>query len=274
MTNEKFYLGIDIGSTYGKAVAIDHEGNIRARMVKSTGLGGAKLAVELKEAILAEIGSQGAIDFTVATGYGRVNVPFANKSITEITCHARGVNFLFPDARIVVDIGGQDSKVIVLGKNGEVEDFAMNDKCAAGTGRFLEVMAKALEVDVSELGKYHQLARKNLEISSTCTVFAESEIISLLVKGEAREEIIAAIHRSVVNRVFGLLKGRLDRFKGKVVLTGGVAKNQGIVDALKKRMGAEVIIPPEPQLTGAIGAAVIARELDYLNKKRGEKIDV
>lgn len=261
MSEEIFYMGIDIGSTYGKAVAIDQKGNIRAKAIKATGLGGAKLSNELKEMIVAELGHEPNIAFTVATGYGRNNVPYADKSITEITCHARGINFLFSQAKILVDIGGQDSKVIVLGPRGEVEDFAMNDKCAAGTGRFLEVMARALEVDVSDLGKLHQLSNKNLEISSTCTVFAESEVISLLVIGEPREEIIAAIHRSVINRVFGLLKGRLERYKGDVILTGGVAKNQGIVDSLKKRLGAEVLIPQEPQLTGALGAAVIAREL-------------
>lgn len=260
MLKKTFYLGIDIGSTYGKAVALDQKGIIKATAIKATGLGGAKLANGLREMILLQLKNTPNIGYTVSTGYGRANVPYADKTITEITCHARGINYLFPQARIVVDIGGQDSKVIVLGSNGVVKDFAMNDKCAAGTGRFLEVMARALEVDVSELGKLHQLSGKNLEISSTCTVFAESEVISLLVKGELREDIIAALHRSVINRVFSLIKGRLERYKGEVTLTGGVAINQGIVASLKEKSGSEVVVPKDPQFTGALGAAVIALE--------------
>ncbi|MHB1128171.1 MAG: acyl-CoA dehydratase activase [Bacillota bacterium] len=254
------FLGIDIGSVYAKALAIDNEGNNRAAVLRPTGLGGAKLANELRLEVIEKAGSQ--LAFTVATGYGRVNVPFADKTLTEISCHARGINHIYPQARVVVDIGGQDSKVIVLGPKGQVEDFVMNDKCAAGTGRFLDVMARALEVDVSDLGRLHDISGKRLEISSTCTVFAESEVISLLANGEEREDVIAGIHRAIVNRVFSLLKGRLGKqVPGPVVLTGGVARNEGILKALTEKMGSEVLVPPEPQFTGALGAAIIAREL-------------
>lgn len=255
------FLGIDIGSVYAKALALDEDGNVRGTALRPTGLGGSKLANDLRLEIAQKAGAGNKFAFTVATGYGRINVPFADKTLTEISCHAKGVNHIFPQARIVVDIGGQDSKVIVLGPRGQVEDFAMNDKCAAGTGRFLDVMARALEVEAPDLGKLHDLSTKRLEISSTCTVFAESEVISLLAQGELREDVVAGIHRSIINRVFGLLKGRLDRrVPGPVVLTGGVAKNQGIIKALQEKIGSEVLVPPEPQFTGALGAAVIARE--------------
>lgn len=254
------YLGIDIGSSFVKAIALDEEGHTVAKLLRPTGLGGKQLAEKVRTSIVEEIGREPS--FTVATGYGRVNVPFADKTVTEISCHARGVNFLFKDCNVVVDIGGQDSKVIVLGPNGSVEDFAMNDKCAAGTGRFLDMMARALEVDVADLGELHHRSRQRLEISSTCAVFAESEVVSLLAQGAAREDIIAGLHRAITNRVFSLLKSRLRRTGDNfLVLTGGVARNRGIVASFKERIGGQVHIPPEPQFTGALGAAVIAREL-------------
>jgi predicted CoA-substrate-specific enzyme activase len=255
-------MGVDIGSSYGKALALDEDANIIATVLKPTGIGGAKLAEVLRLELADKIGSNPNFIFTVATGYGRVNVPYAGKTLTEISCHARGVNFTFPNARIVVDIGGQDSKVIVVGTRGEIEDFVMNDKCAAGTGRFLDVMARALEIDISDLGTLHNLSQKKLEISSTCTVFAESEVISLLAQGEKREDIVAGIHRAICSRVFGLLKGRLQKLgSGRIVLTGGVARNQGILNAFIETVGAEVLVSAVPQFTGALGAAVIAREL-------------
>lgn len=267
------FLGIDIGSAYGKALAMDEDAKVIAAVLKPTGLGGAKLAEYLRLELAEKVGSNPDFLFTVATGYGRVNVPFANKTLTEISCHARGVNFTFPQARVVVDIGGQDSKVIVIGPKGEVEDFAMNDKCAAGTGRFLDVMARALEVDISDLGTLHNLSQKRLEISSTCTVFAESEVISLLAQGEKREDIIAGLHRAICNRVYGLLRGRMKKAQsGAVVLTGGVARNQGIISAFKEKAGNDVLVPPYPQYTGALGAAVIARELWLKKEGRQENV--
>lgn len=255
------YMGIDIGSSFGKAICLDPNGNIIAQVLEPTGLGGKQLANKIRQTVIDQIGQEP--NFTVATGYGRINVPFADKTVTEISCHARGVNHLYDECEVVIDIGGQDSKVIVLGPGGSVADFVMNDKCAAGTGRFLDVMARALEVEVIDLGDLHHLAKKRLEISSTCAVFAESEVISLLAGGEAREDIVAGLHRAIINRVYSLLRGRIRGSKaGFLVLTGGVAKNLGIVDALTEKVGAQVYVPEEPQFTGALGAAVIASEMD------------
>ncbi|MBI5013973.1 MAG: 2-hydroxyglutaryl-CoA dehydratase [Deltaproteobacteria bacterium] len=258
---EVLFLGIDIGSTYGKAVAMSDRGAIVAKAIRPTGLGGERLAWALRDDVVDQLGGDPSFAYTVATGYGRVNVGFADKVLTEISCHARGVHQVVPEARVLVDIGGQDSKVIVLGPRGDLEEFVMNDKCAAGTGRFLEVMAKALEVEVSGLGALSLLSETHVEISSTCTVFAESEIISLLAKGIRREDIIAGLHRAIANRVFGLLKGRMLKIgSGALVVTGGVAQNEGILRALEEKVGRKIVLPGDPQFTGAIGSAVIARD--------------
>jgi predicted CoA-substrate-specific enzyme activase len=194
----------------------------------------------------------------VATGYGRNSVDFADKAVTEIICHATGAYFLNPLVRSVVDIGGQDSKAIVLDAHGKVKDFAMNDKCAAGTGRFLEVMARALEVDLDLFGETSLRADNPARISSLCTVFAESEVISLIAKGETRENIIAGIHESVASRV-AALANRVG-VKQPIMMTGGVAKNIGIVKALEVKFG-PMEISASAQVNGAIGAAVIASKL-------------
>jgi len=195
----------------------------------------------------------------VATGYGRINVPFADKSITEITCHALGANWLNPGTRTVIDIGGQDSKVISIDENGRVVDFIMNDKCAAGTGRFLEVMAQALGVKTEELGNESLKSKKKITISSMCTVFAESEVISLVAEGCAKEDIIRGLHKAISNRICSMAC-RL-RLENIITLTGGVAKNTGMVQALKKRLKAKVYVPEEPQIVGALGAAIAARKI-------------
>jgi len=192
----------------------------------------------------------------VATGYGRNSVRVADRAVTEITCHAAGAVFLRPGVRTVIDIGGQDSKIIVLEENGRVKDFAMNDKCAAGTGRFLEVMARALEVDLDQFGAFAANAERPAAISSLCTVFAESEVISLIAKGEIRENIIAGIHDAVSARVMAMA-GRLD-LREPMMMTGGVAKNSGVVRALERRSGLAIEVSPLAQVTGAIGAALIA----------------
>ena len=192
----------------------------------------------------------------VATGYGRASIDFAAKTVTEITCHALGARRLFAQARTVIDIGGQDSKVIRLADDGRVEDFSMNDKCAAGTGRFLEVMARSLDTDLGSLGRLSALSTENVRISSTCTVFAESEVVALVAKGAAKEDIIRGLHRSVAERVYAMV-ARL-RAEGPFVMTGGVAKNSGVVAALEERLGASLLLPEEPQIVGALGAAIVA----------------
>ena len=195
----------------------------------------------------------------VTTGYGRTAISDGDKSITEITCHARGAHFLDPRVRTVVDIGGQDSKVIRLNEDGSVKNFVMNDKCAAGTGRFLDVMARVLEVEVSDLGRLGAMSKKQVGISSTCTVFAESEVISQLSMGTDKCDIIAGIHRSVAHRVTGLAH-RIGVMPD-VVMTGGVAQNQGVVDALEAELGVKIYTSPLTQYNGALGAALMAYQV-------------
>ncbi len=206
------------------------------------------------------------IKYIVATGYGRVSAPFANKTVTEITCHGRGAHFISPEIRTVIDIGGQDAKVVSLGEDGRVIDFVMNDKCASGTGRFLESAAQlVLHVPLEDLGRLSSLATNICKISSTCTVFAQTEIVSLLAAGESKENVIAGLHSSIANRVISMAK-RVG-VKPIVMMTGGVAKNIGVRKALESDLNTEVIIPNgiDPQLVGALGAAIIANELVMTN---------
>jgi predicted CoA-substrate-specific enzyme activase len=195
----------------------------------------------------------------VSTGYGRNSVKFMDKAMTEIICHGAGAHYLNPRTRSVIDIGGQDSKAIVLDEKGKVKNFAMNDKCAAGTGRFLEVMARALEVDLDGFGALSLRAGDPSRISSLCTVFAESEVISLISKGEKRENIIAGIHESIAARI-AAMTNRL-RIAPLVVMTGGVAKNIGVVKALERKIGMAVEVSEYAQVNGAIGAALLAMGL-------------
>ena len=195
----------------------------------------------------------------MSTGYGRNTIDIADDRVTEITAHAKGAKFFFPDAYSVIDIGGQDSKAIVISKKtGNVIDFQMNDKCAAGTGRFLEVMAHALEVPIEEFGKLALKSSNPASISSTCTVFAESEIISLFARGASKEDIASGIHKSIARRVAGMAK-RIG-VGPKLVFCGGVAKNDAVKKYLEEELGFEIVRPNYPQLTGAIGAAIIAKE--------------
>ncbi|HEC93726.1 MAG TPA: 2-hydroxyglutaryl-CoA dehydratase [Candidatus Atribacteria bacterium] len=253
--------GLDIGSLTIKAV-IFKENKIKGFTIIPTGANVNKLTKDCLELTLKRTGNDFKdLQVIVATGYGRINVPFADKSITEITCHALGANWLNPDTRTVIDIGGQDSKVISVDQDGRVIDFVMNDKCAAGTGRFLEVMAHALGVKTEELGNESLKSKKKISISSMCTVFAESEVISLIAEGCAKEDIIRGLHEAISNRICSMAN-RL-RLKNSVTLTGGVAKNIGMVQALKKRLKVKVYVPEEPQIVGALGAAIAARKIVY-----------
>jgi len=191
----------------------------------------------------------------VATGYGRNLVTFADITITEITCHSRGVRQSVPDAMTIIDIGGQDSKLMRLNEDGSVRDFAMNDRCAAGTGRFLEVVAHRLEMDLASLGRMARRSRKPAPISSTCVVFAETEIIGLLASGARPEDIVAGVQSSLAARISAMAGRNLAR---PVVLTGGVAMVPGMASALESALGVPVSIAREPQMTGALGAALLA----------------
>lgn len=248
--------GIDIGSITAKCAIMDG-GKLLGTRVIFTGYSAENAGVRVFEELLAELGIDAKqVDKTVSTGYGRNSVKFSHKAVTEITCHAAGAYLLSPKVKTIIDIGGQDSKAIAMDSGGKVKDFAMNDKCAAGTGRFLEVMARALELDLGDFGDISAKAANPSRISSLCTVFAESEVISLISKGEGRENIIAGIHESIASRV-GAMATRVG-VAPPVMMTGGVAKNSGVVRAMEKKLGLPIEVTPHAQLTGAIGAAVIA----------------
>lgn len=251
--------GIDIGSISAKAAIIEN-GKILGTRVGFTGYNAANAGRKIFEELLDQLGIEfSSIDRIVSTGYGRNSVDFAHKSMTEIICHGTGAYFQNPETRTVVDVGGQDSKALVLDEKGKVKDFVMNDKCAAGTGRFLEVMARALEVNLDDFGDLSLRSEKPAKISSICTVFAESEVISLISKGEARENIVCGIHESVASRIYAMAQ-RLP-VKAPFMMTGGVAKNIGLVRILEKRFNSPIQVTDLAQVNGAIGAAVMAMSL-------------
>jgi predicted CoA-substrate-specific enzyme activase len=255
--------GVDVGAITAKAAILNCEGkepkNLLATALIFAGYDRAAAALQVLNQALAQAGlARDQIGRLVGTGYGRVQVPGADRTVTEITCHARGAHYLFPGVRTVIDIGGQDSKGIAVGAGGRVLDFVMNDKCAAGTGRFLEVMARALEVDLAECGEIALSAPRRASISSTCTVFAESEVITHLAAGVPRDEIIAGIHAAIAARIATMV-GRLP-VQDTVVMTGGVARNAGVARMLEERLGHEILVSERSQLAGAIGAALIACE--------------
>ncbi len=250
--------GIDAGSNTVKVILM--EGNqILAQQIAKAGANSLNVVNDSIEKALKDHGKRmEELVSIVSTGYGRDNISFATSQATEIFCHAAGVVLSMPEVRTVIDIGGQDSKIIYLDDSGQVIDFVMNDKCAAGTGRFIEMLAIALETPLEEMGPLSIKAQGEIKISNTCTVFAESEVISYLAKGIPREEIISGVHHSIVTRILAMT--RLRKMHGDICFTGGVAKNIGVVRWMEKELGRPLCIPEEPQLTGAIGAAVIALE--------------
>jgi len=254
----KAFIGIDIGSLATKIVLLN-EGKLTDHRTERSTYNFKKVGHNLFDNILSKNNLKRSEVYVMSTGYGRNTIDIANDRVTEITAHARGVQFFFPDAHSVIDIGGQDSKAIVISrKTGNVIDFNMNDKCAAGTGRFIEVMAHALEVPIDEFGDLALGSKKPASISSTCTVFAESEVISLFAKGTNKEDIAAGIHKSIARRVAGMAK-RIG-VAPLLVFCGGVAKNIAVKNFLEVELGFEIVSPEYPQLTGAIGAALIAQE--------------
>jgi len=255
------YAGIDAGSRAIKVVLIDANGSgIVARAQVDQGIEQSRLACELFERTLGEGGiNKSEVRRIVATGYGRNAIDIADTTITEITCHAVGVRHLVPEARTIIDIGGQDSKLVRLDGNGKVRDFAMNDRCAAGTGRFLEVVAERLDVPVGDLGMMASKSRNPAAISSMCVVFAETEIIGLLACGRAGADIVAGVQNAIAARIVAMAGRRVER---PVIFTGGVARISGMETALQAALGQPVAISPEPQMTGALGAALLARRAD------------
>ena len=251
-----YTLGIDIGSTASKCVMLADGKDIVAKSLISVGAGTSGPQRAIDEVLSAAGKKREDMAYVLATGYGRNSLmDYADKQMSELSCHAKGAHFLFPEVHTVIDIGGQDVKVLEI-ENGVMTNFAMNDKCAAGTGRFLDVMARVLEVDVKDLGRLGAMSTKYVGISSTCTVFAESEVISQLSMGTDKCDIINGIHRSVAGRVAGLAH-RIG-VRDQVVMTGGVAQNQGIVKALQDELGHEIHTSPLTQYNGALGAALFA----------------
>ncbi len=249
--------GVDSGSTSTDAVIMNAEGKILGFAIVATGMGAAKGAQEALNLALQQAGLQEKdLDAVVTTGYGRDSIGLSAESVTEITCHARGANYLYPKARTVIDIGGQDSKVIRIDENGHVLNFVMNDKCAAGTGRFLDMMAKTLHMTLEELSEKGLEWHKDVTISSMCTVFAESEVVSLVADNTPPEDIIHGLNKAVAGKTVSLAK----RLGGEpaYIMTGGVAQNRGVIAALEEKLGEKVMVVKEAQLCGAIGAALIA----------------
>ncbi len=251
--------GCDVGSLTGKAVILK-DGEILSHAIvpttpkpERTAKNAMDKALENGNLTLEEIG------YIVGTGYGRVKIPFANSEISELSCHGKGAHSFIPSIRTIIDVGGQDCKVIKVSKDGKILDFAMNDKCAAGTGRFLEVMAKTLELKLEELGPISLQSKNQAKITAQCSVFAETEVVSLMADGIEVPDIVAGIHDAIASRIMSLVY-RVG-LEEDLTITGGVAKNIGVVSFLEKKLGIEAKkLPVDPQLMGALGAALTAQE--------------
>jgi len=254
-----YYAGIDSGSTSTNVVIIDGQKNIISFATVPTGVKVAESAQKALAEALNKAGLEiGDISKTVTTGYGRERIDFRTNELTEITCHAKGAHFLNPNVRTIIDIGGQDSKVIRLDANGNVIDFVMNDKCAAGTGRFIEMMAHSLQLDLEEMSTYGLKWNEDIAISSMCSVFAQSEVVSLIASDKKLEDIVHGINNSVASKVISL--GKRLKLEKEFMMTGGVARNIGVIRAFEEKLGTKIIVPEEPDLCGALGAALIALE--------------
>lgn len=257
---DKIYVaGIDSGSTSTNVIILDKDKNILSSVIVRTGaksMDSAEKAINLalEEANL----NKGDLAMIVGTGYGRYNISFVDENITEITCHGKGAHFFNPEVRTIIDIGGQDSKAISLDENGNVKSFVMNDKCAAGTGRFLEMIAKTLEIDLAQMSKEGLTFKEDLNITSVCSVFAESEVVSLIADNKERRDIIHGVNKSIAGKTVGLVDrvGRAEKY----MMTGGVAKNEGVVKEIESKLDCKLFIAKEPQICGAMGAALIALE--------------
>ncbi|NUO80903.1 2-hydroxyglutaryl-CoA dehydratase [candidate division KSB1 bacterium] len=260
-----YSAGVDVGSTQTKAVIINEKRQIVGRALIDTGANVTAAAEKAFRLALEEsqLGDE-EVEYVIGTGYGRYKVTFGNKQVTEISCHGRGAVHMFPSTRTVIDMGGQDSKAIRVSPKGEIVDFCMNDKCAAGTGRFLGAAAVALAIPLSELGATALTAEKPVRISTTCTVFAESEVLSWLGKGKKVEDILWGVHQSIAARSIGLL--RRVGVDDEITFTGGVAKNIGMIRALEDGLGKKINVSEDSHFMGALGAALFA--MDHIAASR------
>ncbi len=256
-TEKMYVMGIDSGSTSTNAVIMNEKREIVAFSVVRTGAKAGESAAKALKEVLDKAGLRKE-DLTriVSTGYGRVSISFADENVTEISCHGRGAHYFNPALRTILDIGGQDSKAIHLNEEGEVKDFVMNDKCAAGTGRFLEMIARTLEINIAELGEIALTSTEKIEITSMCSVFAESEVISLIANNKEKADIADGVCHAIAGKAYSLL--RRVGLEPEFMMTGGVAKNPGVVRAVEEKIGAKLYICPEPEIVGATGAALYA----------------
>lgn len=258
----KYYLGIDAGSSYIKLVLVDSVGKMIGKSITQRGADIDKSCCKGYDDLLNECQmDKDQVDSVIATGYGRKQVSFCDEIVNEITALSVGGFNVNNEVRSIIDIGGQDSKVISLNSSGKVVDFAMNQKCAAGTGKFLEVTSASLGVGVDQLGKLSLKADKTLSLSSTCTVFAESEIVSHIARGEKKENIIKALHTAISSRVLGLFYQACDVAEGKILFVGGVALNKGMLSELSDKLNQNVLVPEFPQFVGACGAAIFLKNM-------------
>ena len=262
--------GVDVGSTQTKAVIVDADGTIVGRSLIDTGADVTKAAERAYELALAEsIAEDADVGYVIGTGYGRYKVTFGDRQVTEISCHGRGAAHMFPGTKTVLDMGGQDSKAIRIQPNGEIVDFCMNDKCAAGTGRFLGAASDALEIPLDDLGPTALNSEKPVRISTTCTVFAEAEVLSWLGKGKKIEDILWGVHQSIAARSFGLL--RRVGIEDEITFSGGVALNVGMIKAMEEKLERSLNVSGESHYMGALGAALYA--LDSVKAGEPRKLE-
>ncbi|MGA2317262.1 MAG: acyl-CoA dehydratase activase [Thermodesulfobacteriota bacterium] len=253
-----YFAGIDVGSTMTKAVILNK--GIIASIIGPTGPEQRRLANKVMEEVLNRAAlSLKAITYIVSTGYGRINVPFADKQFTEITCHAKGIIRLFPKAKTIIDVGGQDIKAIKIDATGKTIDFVMNDKCAAGSGRFIEVIAGTLGVPLDKVGDLSLQSKNPAKISNICTIWAQQEVAASLAQGIPISDLLAGVHHSLADRICRMVN-RL-KVEEAVIVTGGGAKNRGLLKALSEQLGHEILVPEEPLITGALGAAMLGKEI-------------
>jgi predicted CoA-substrate-specific enzyme activase len=253
-----------------KVVIIKRNEEICASVIKHTGAEHRRLANRVMEEALDQAGlSFDEIYYVIATGYGKISVPFADRQITELTCHARGVSHYAPNVSLAIDVGGQDAKGLKI-KSGKLLDFVMSDKCAAGTGRFLELIADSLNLKLEDLGKLSLKSTNKASISSTCSVFARQEVVTRISEGVPLEDILAGIHDAIASRVTRMVE-RL-KIEPDVVFTGGVAKNIGVVKSLETKLGCKVLVPEEPMLSGAIGAALLGKDITLKALDQGKLV--
>jgi predicted CoA-substrate-specific enzyme activase len=253
-----YFAGIDVGSTMTKVVILN--GGIIASIIGPTGPEQRHLANKVMEEALNRVNlSFQAITYIISTGYGRINVPFADKQFTEITCHAKGIVNLFPKAKTIIDIGGQDVKGIKIDASGRPIDFVMNDKCAAGSGRFIEVIADTLGVPLDKVGDLSLQSKNPAKISNICTIYAQQEVAASLAEGVPIPDLLAGVHQSLADRIIRMVN-RL-RVEDAVIITGGGGKNRGLLKALSEQLDHKILVPDEPLITGALGAALLGKEI-------------